>query len=175
MLVGLGVGRLFADDVFIGIVVVALGRGCDMVDGYVAHATGTKSPLGEGIDAACDKAAIFIALVAFGLTGLVWWPVLVAVAMQNVANSLIGIIAARRHSPLHPSAVGKLATAWQWTSLITAVVGHGAAGFLWVAYACILVGIGLGVVASWKYARALQRFVLKANEPAAITGDEVYQ
>src|SRR4051794_15939162 len=42
-----------------GILTVLAGRAADIIDGYIAHRTGTKSPLGEAVDVTIDKITIF--------------------------------------------------------------------------------------------------------------------
>jgi phosphatidylglycerophosphate synthase len=97
-----------------GILFVIIGRLADLLDGYVAHVTGTKSPVGEAVDATIDKleAFIFITVLLLGdfLPGLVF-----AVLLAHTAFG-VGIfwLAQRRGGRVHPSQSGKLATALEW-------------------------------------------------------------
>src|SRR5437764_4120352 len=43
----------------LGLIILAVSRLLDIVDGWAAQITGTKSPFGERIDAATDKIATF--------------------------------------------------------------------------------------------------------------------
>jgi len=101
-----------------GLALVAIGRFADLVDGIIAEYTKTKSPLGEIIDASMDKIVMGFALIVFIGIGLMPWPLIAIVAMQNIANIMISVVARLRNKIIHPSRLGKLATAFSWVALI---------------------------------------------------------
>lgn len=96
---------------------VAIGRLCDIADGWVAHRTGTKSPVGEMLDASADKIATFVALVVLGVADIVPWWLLVAVAVPHALIAAIGFVANSQHRRLHPSVSGKLSMTLAWVGL----------------------------------------------------------
>lgn len=139
-----------------GIVGIALGRTCDLADGIVADMTGTKSPLGEAVDAACDKLALLAVIIGIGVSGVMWWPLLGLIALQNLANSALAFVAKQKSITLHPSRLGKLATAWQWVGLIGLSMAFFFPPILWVAAAASIVGLVAGYKATWCYAAAFK-------------------
>ena len=101
---------------------VLVGRLCDLLDGWAADATQTKSPLGELMDATADKIETAAALVAIWVAGVApWWLVLGLIATQLLISG-IAVIARRRGVELHPSRRGKLAMAFIWVLLVGLVV-----------------------------------------------------
>jgi phosphatidylglycerophosphate synthase len=143
-----------------GLSMVAVGRLCDVLDGYVADATGTKGPVGEMVDVVCDKVGAFLALVVLMVTGIVWWPIAVALGLYNVANSVIGLLSKRRKLVIHPSKAGKFSTALQWLALVGLLL---AAAWGWPAssvwsvcmYGVAIAGLALGLFAARSYLRLL--------------------
>src|SRR5690349_11384075 len=57
LLVGIGLAAINRQHIWKGLVLLAMGRLCDILDGSAAEYTGTKSPLGEAVDASLDKIA----------------------------------------------------------------------------------------------------------------------
>jgi phosphatidylglycerophosphate synthase len=102
-----------------GIAAIALGRAADIVDGRVAHATGTKSPLGEAFDAGFDKVQTAFALPVLMKTGNIPKKFGYVLGAQQAAISGFSIVAKYQKHDIHPTMEGKLATAANWTSLIS--------------------------------------------------------
>ena len=92
------------------------GRLLDLADGAVAHATGTKGPVGEAIDVIVDKADMAVALPALVRSEALPATAAVTIGAQNVANSLLGVVARKRGKHMHSSESGKLTTFAQWTA-----------------------------------------------------------
>lgn len=96
------------------IALIIIGRLADIADGFAAHQTGTKSPLGEIIDATVDKILAFAAVIALALGELAPVLIIAAILIYSVTNSAISATAKFRNIPLHPSREGKLAGAACW-------------------------------------------------------------
>lgn len=107
----------------LGLALVAIGRFADLVDGVIAEYTKTKSPLGEIVDASMDKLVMAFALIVFIGIDLMPWPLIAVVALQNIANVMISVVARLRDKVIHPSRLGKLATAFSWVALILYPLG----------------------------------------------------
>jgi cardiolipin synthase len=69
-----GLSILLLHQYWLGLLLIGAGRALDILDGIVAEATGTKSPLGEAFDATFDKLGTAATLVIFGIAGIApWW------------------------------------------------------------------------------------------------------
>ena len=88
-------------------VVLALGRFCDLLDGWLADITGTKSPLGEKIDASFDKVSVAVTFIGLAMGGIL--PLWLAFVLL-VPHVIIAVIATAAYAlglKLHPSRIGK--------------------------------------------------------------------
>ena len=65
-----GSGYIFAHAYWWGLMLMLGGRLLDIADGWVAERTGTKSPLGEALDAGLDKVGGILALAVLVVTGV---------------------------------------------------------------------------------------------------------
>jgi phosphatidylglycerophosphate synthase len=102
-----------------GLLFILFGRLADIFDGYVAHHTGTKSPLGEIIDTTLDKTTVFfglIVIIALHLLPALFVAVIIAQSLLNAIASLIGRY---RKVAIHPSQYGKLATFLAWFTILS--------------------------------------------------------
>lgn len=118
LLVIVGFVQLTEEITLSGLLLVAIGRLADAVDGYIADKTGTKSLVGEAIDSIMDKLVATIALIiiiAFGLLPII---VTIVIAAHTIANSLIAVIGKFRRIQMHPSLKGKLATFLIWLTIL---------------------------------------------------------
>lgn len=100
-----------------GIFKIFWGRVADVIDGVVAGKTGTKSPLGEAVDASIDKATIAAALIVFGVTDVVPMAAVAVVGGQNLANAGLTAVAKARGNEIHPNKEGKITTFGQWAGI----------------------------------------------------------
>ncbi len=162
-LVGVGLWYIYTDNLAWGFIFIAIGRLADIIDGAVAQATGTKSSVGEAIDASLDKAVVIAALIVFFITGTVPLLAAILIAVRNAINMILGLVGKSHKQPMHPSRAGKFAAAAEWVAilffLIAAVFGdqswHAAEV---AAYTCGYIALGiallLGVVAIKNYAHA---------------------
>jgi phosphatidylglycerophosphate synthase len=151
------------DDYLLGVVTLAAGRLGDVIDGWAADKTGTKSPLGELIDATFDKISIAVTVVGLLIAGAVpWWALLVWL-LPHLINSMVALLAWRTNRRLHPSAAGKVSTATGWISILgfaaspafTTAGKHSDMYYVvyGVALALLLITAVLGLMATVSYIR----------------------
>jgi len=149
-----------------GLLLLAIGRIADLLDGLIAEYTKTKSPLGELIDAVVDKLVIAFAVVVFLAVGIVPWPLVITVAILNGFNGVVSVLGRMRGRVIHPSKFGKYSTALAWITLIFYPLGQwvGAheslvTGAILVAGAIISFGfyVVFGLIAAASYARLLSQ------------------
>ncbi len=95
------------------------GRAADPFDGYIANKTGTKSPLGEIYDATADKIEMVVVGAGIIENNLIPLPIMLGILVQNGLNTFFSIRAKKDKSipKMHPSRLGKYATASQWATI----------------------------------------------------------
>lgn len=161
-----GLWVILDGDTVRGLVFLTIGRVADVADGIIAEYTRTKSPLGEIIDAAIDKLVVAATLIILGALELVPWVIIAIIAVQNVANVLISVLAKLRHKSLHPSRLGKVSAAFSWVTIILYPLGDwlqkdisasGGALLKIVALASFAVYVVLGLQASLGYADVIYK------------------
>jgi len=146
-----------------GAAVFVLGRLCDVADGWLADRTGTKSPLGETVDATFDKVGTGATLIGLAAGGTVPLALISLFFVPHLTIALIVLAAYVLKRRTHPSQAGKLSTGFGWAFVIVAVVATGAdhasagdmvAAGLWVlAFVLAAISCILGAVALLGYAR----------------------
>lgn len=150
-----GLGSLYNKYMVSGIVAITIGRILDIADGILADKTGTKSPLGETVDATIDKIEIVAALPVLVITStLMPWQAIV-MFLQHLANSLFALITKMRGRLPHASRTGKYATTAQWAAIVlyaSAQLNSSLRGVGIFADVVFGVSIVLGVFAAWMYA-----------------------
>jgi cardiolipin synthase (CMP-forming) len=107
----------------LGAVLLAIGRLCDIADGWAAERTGTKSNFGAMLDAGADKlATIFILIVLVAAHIL---PLLAALLIILVQGIILfpSVIAVIRNIPIRPAVSGKLGMAATWLAVLSYVTG----------------------------------------------------
>lgn len=90
-----------------GVWKIGLGRMIDIADGIAADKTGTKSPLGEALDATVDKIAMAGILAVFYKKGIISRQTALHIGAQNLANTAITATAKMLDLDIHPSKQGK--------------------------------------------------------------------
>lgn len=165
VLVFLGLYYVFTDELAWGFVCVAVGRFADLIDGAVAQATGTKSSVGEAVDAGLDKIILFVAIVAFFISGIVPLWAAIFIAARNIAIMTIGLTGKAHRVTLHPSRAGKYAAATEWAAILLFILAtvfnvqhwSGAETATYAAAAVFLaITVLFGSVAIKNYARLLR-------------------
>lgn len=141
-----------------GLVVIMIGRLCDIADGWAAHITSTKSPLGESFDAVFDKLGTGATLIGLWLTRLVpWWAIIVLLA-PHIINSFVSLIALRRNIRIHPTRRGKTSMALAWICLLS-FIGRQAllqqtnlsTAMTTLTYGLLLISTIAGILAAQQY------------------------
>jgi phosphatidylglycerophosphate synthase len=100
-----------------GVTAILVGRLADILDGIVADATQTKSPLGEALDASLDKLLIVLALYVLLHDHLLPLPVGIGMAVHAVYSIGVSSVARAWNVDLHPSRAGKLGALFEWLSV----------------------------------------------------------
>lgn len=103
-------------------VVLALGRICDLLDGWLADKTGTKSPLGEVLDVAFDKISVFVTVVVLLAANLIPLWMVTLLVLPHIGVAAIGLLAYFRRRLLHVSRLGKISMGFGWIYLLVWIV-----------------------------------------------------
>jgi phosphatidylglycerophosphate synthase len=108
-----------AKQYWLGLALVLIGRLADLLDGWLAQITATKSPIGEFLDATVDKLCGLVALIVLYATGIVPRWVLLAIFLPQIAISLVAVIdfIGKRGRQHHPALAGKISMALSWITL----------------------------------------------------------
>lgn len=123
-----GVVALSRGKTLLGISAIAAGRAADVLDGRVAQATGTKSPLGEAFDAGFDKVQALAAFPILASNGRVSKVEAAIICGQQVISSSLSLIAKLKRNEIHPTTTGKLSTATGWTSMLAHAIANESSG-----------------------------------------------
>jgi len=158
LVVLVGLGALSRGHLWFGLSAVAVGRLGDILDGIAANYTGTKSSLGEAVDAVCDKIGAFAAFIVLAGANIIWWPVLVLLAAHNLINSIVGLLAKQKHTTIHPRQTGKISAVGQWVALLGLVLAAALhlpknSGVSIASYCVLVVALALGGYATMQYIR----------------------
>lgn len=156
-LVGLGL-IVFEQHRLAGLLLIGVGRVADVADGMIAEATGTKSRLGEALDASADKLSLFAVLVVLIAQHvlIVWF--VAPLGLQALVMVALSLIAHARRRTLHPVREGKITTTLAWIGLfavgVSALIRYSAPHNLFAVfgYAILLAACIPGV-------RALQQSI----------------
>ncbi len=158
-----GAGLLLYEHYTAGLIAITAGRLADVFDGLIAEKTGTKSPLGEVVDATMDKLAILVLIPIVIIEHLLPFTVFGIIVLQNVVNVMIAAIAKARRLELRPTIEGKIATAAAWATVVSfsALTAARKAPhlivlqdiFWFAAYLSIILFLVYGLRASRNYAR----------------------
>ena len=149
-----------------------VGRVLDIVDGIAADKTGTKSPLGEKIDAFADKILMLKALRTLHRTNSAPKSTIGAYLILGSVNAVSALEAKRKGKEIHTSKAGKIATVLAWHSItdsiaITALSYKNEdkkkiSGLEKRAKVTTALAIGLGMYATYGYVK--QAFSKEASE-----------
>ena len=117
VLVGAGLVDIARDKKARGTALLIAGRLLDLGDGTAAELTGTKSPVGEGMDAVIDKTEIIIGLPILAIKGMIPLQRAVDLGLQNLTSMTINGTAKARGVEIHPSRSGKDWTMGCWSTV----------------------------------------------------------
>ncbi len=93
---------------------IAAGRSLDLVDGAVAKATGTMSPLGEALDAGLDKVSMAASLAVLHKSEDLPKGLLRLFAARDLGMAVLTVVGKLRGVHPHPNEASKTATFHQW-------------------------------------------------------------
>jgi len=150
-----GLALILQGSFWAGLILLAVGRLLDIVDGVVAESTGTKSPLGELFDAAADKIGTLLTIVVLIVAGITYWWIILALILPQVIIPLVAFYKKRKNAAIHPTRQGKLSMASAWVGIVGLLVVKALDGFLPLAiviYVIVGVSLVLGLYALWQYA-----------------------
>lgn len=142
-------------DFWLGLVLLAAGRLLDIVDGLVAEATHTKSPLGELVDASIDKIGTVLTVLALFIASVAdWWAVAALLLPQLL---ILGVIFYKRQQGIgvHPTRAGKLSMLFLWVTIVGLLLVKALGYILTLALGVYIIAglsIVLGMYALWQYA-----------------------
>lgn len=157
VLVIYGVIALLNQQFWTGLILLAVGRLLDIVDGAVAQTTGTKSPLGEFLDASVDKIGTLLTIVVFFVAAIADWWLIALLLLPQVIIPLVILYKKTKKITVHPTRIGKLSMAGSWVSLVGLILIR-ALDTPWphplaiVIYGLVFVSVALGLYALWQYA-----------------------
>ena len=155
-LVMYGLGALLQEAYWVGLIALGVGRLLDVVDGAVAQLTGTKSPLGELVDATIDKFGTLFTIAVFYIAGISFWWLITALLLPQILISLIVLYKRIKNQKVHPTLSGKLSMGALWVALVGLVVMKALTlaathPFSVGVYAVSVISVGLGLYALWQY------------------------
>jgi cardiolipin synthase (CMP-forming) len=152
-----GLYALLTEFYWTGLICLAIGRLLDIVDGWVAEATGTKSPFGELLDATVDKIGTLLTIIVFFAAGIADWWLVSLLLLPQVVIPLVTLYKRAIKAPIHPTRIGKLSMAATWVSLLGLILLQ-AIALPWpsavaaIVYLLIGLSVSLGLTALWQYA-----------------------
>jgi phosphatidylglycerophosphate synthase len=146
----IGMNEIIDQNYWLALSALIIGRFLDVVDGWAADLTQTKSPLGELLDAGLDKVGTIMTIVILYSYRVAPWWILLALALPHICITTITFISIHLKKHLHPSTRGKISMATAWLSLLGFVSIRGAylsrhsiLSIMTYTVACISIGIGL--------------------------------
>jgi cardiolipin synthase len=124
----------------------------DYVDGFLARATGQYSRMGALLDPVVDRlAALSGIIVNWHFDFLPRWS-LAVLAVRELATLVLARVSLQRGLDLEISWIGRLATLFTFGGLFWSLVLDS-----WVTVAIFLIGVTLGVAATFLYFKAARR------------------
>jgi phosphatidylglycerophosphate synthase len=123
-LVLVGLQEILNQHYMAGTILLATGRICDILDGWLAELTRTKSPLGELLDAGIDKILTILTVTTFFTAHLAPTWALIALVTPHVLIVATMLGWRIRKRAFHPSLVGKLSMVGVWVSLLIYALAH---------------------------------------------------
>ncbi len=144
----------------------------DLLDGFLARATGQYSRMGALLDPVVDRLAALAGVVVCWKFELLPYWALIALAVREVATLVLARMALRSGVDLEISWIGRLATLFTFGGLFWTLVFDS-----WITVAMFIIGVTLGWIATILYTRASRRVLaeqardmLGRNEPASERG-----
>lgn len=149
-----GLATILDGQYWLGLVLLALGRLLDVADGIVADKTGTKSPLGEILDAAADKLETLFTIAVLILIDITNLWVIVALIIPQAIIPMLIFYKKQRGVGIHPTRAGKVSMALTWAGIVGLLLLEALGNQVFLAsgvYAIIGLSLVLGLYALWQY------------------------
>lgn len=117
----LGVTFLALRDPLALTIVLAVGAATDLLDGWIARLTDTRTEIGAVLDPLCDRVFVFLALVSFLPGGHIDWAGFVILILRDVFTGGVFIVSkiVDEKLPFHSRLGGRMTTALQVVALFT--------------------------------------------------------
>jgi len=151
-----GVIALLNQEFWTGLIFLTVGRLLDIVDGAVAEATGTKSAVGEFVDASIDKIGTLLTIAVFFIAAIADWWLIALLLLPQVIIPLVIFYKRSKKVSVHPTRQGKLSMAGAWGGLVGLILIR-ALETTWphplavIVYGIVIVSAALGLYALWQY------------------------
>ena len=119
----LGVTFLAVDDPARLAMIVGAGALTDLLDGFVARVTNTRTEIGALLDPFCDRVFVFLALVSFLPGGHIDWAGFLILILRDLFTGGVFIVTklAGEQLPFHSRFGGRATTALQVAALFTVI------------------------------------------------------
>ena len=137
----------------------------DLLDGFLARATGQYSRMGALLDPVVDRMSALAGVVVNWKFELLPRWALVLLAVRELATLVLARMALRSGADLEISWIGRLATFFTFGGLFWSLVFDS-----WVTAAVFVIGVALGFLATFLYVRESRRFL--ADQARAMIGVE---
>jgi phosphatidylglycerophosphate synthase len=151
----IGVVYLLQGSFWLAAIGLLLGRLFDIADGWVADKTGTKSPLGEIVDAVTDKIITVVTIVALYVTGISEWWLVTLLLLPQILITLLSLYRRRIGRGFQPSRLGKLSMAAAWISILSLILSE-TLSLDWIsisATSLVIISSIMGAVALMRYSK----------------------
>ena len=126
----------------------------DLLDGFLARATGQYSRMGALLDPVVDRLAALAGVVVCWEFDLLPHWALIALAVRELATLVLARMALRAGVDLEISWIGRLSTLFTFGGLFWTLVFDS-----WITVAMFIIGVTLGWIATALYTRASRRFL----------------
>lgn len=149
-----GLTLIVNEQYWTGIIMLAVGRFLDIVDGVAADKTGTKSPTGEIFDAASDKIGTILLIVVLFLAQITSWWIIVALVIPQIIIPIVSFYKRQKGIAVHPTLAGKLSMGLTWVAILGLLILKALGIPLYLAigiYTVIGISLVLGLYALWQY------------------------
>lgn len=119
----LGVTFLAVEDAPMLAVIVALGALTDLLDGFIARVTQTRTEIGALLDPFCDRVFVLLGLVSFLPGGHIDWAGFVILVLRDVFTGGVFIVTrlVGEQVPFHSRFGGRVTTTFQVAALFTLI------------------------------------------------------
>lgn len=130
ILVAYGLLVFVSGNLYVGFLLLALGRIADIADGNVSHRTGTKSTVGAAVDAGADWTQLAITTPILFIQNALPLAAALLIALPKLVDTFSSIAAKVRHKRMNASREGKMGSGIIWLGLCLFMLASAQAGSL---------------------------------------------